>query len=93
MPLDKEYSRQIKSDIADIKNVGGRRAGTITAAAFLKEFADGVAWAHLDIAGTAWGEDTKPYRSKGPTGTAVRALINFIERDARGKTVDGEAPA
>src|SRR5438309_2350644 len=93
LPLDKEYSRQIKSDIADIKNVGGRKAGTITAAAFLKEFADGVAWAHLDIAGTAWGEDAKPYRSKGPTGTAVRALINFIERDARGKTVDGEAAA
>ncbi|MDQ6651489.1 MAG: leucyl aminopeptidase, partial [Acidobacteriota bacterium] len=55
LPLDKEYSKQIKSDIADIKNVGGRRAGTITAAAFLKEFADGVSWAHLDIAGTAWG--------------------------------------
>ncbi|HEY3025829.1 MAG TPA: leucyl aminopeptidase [Pyrinomonadaceae bacterium] len=93
LPLDKEYSKQIKSDIADIKNVGGRRAGTITAAAFLKEFADGVSWAHLDIAGTAWGEDAKPYRSKGPTGTAVRALINFIERDARGKTADDEAAA
>ncbi len=62
LPLDKEYSKQIKSDIADIKNVGGRRAGTITAAAFLKEFADGVSWAHLDIAGTAWGDEAKPYR-------------------------------
>lgn len=80
LPLDKEYSKQIKSDIADIKNVGGRRAGTITAAAFLKEFADGVSWAHLDIAGTAWCEDAKPYRAKGPTGIAVRTLIKFVSR-------------
>jgi leucyl aminopeptidase len=83
LPLDKEYSKQIKSDIADIKNVGGRKAGTITAAAFLKEFADGVAWAHLDIAGTAWGDEAKPYRAKGPTGIAVRTLINIVNRAAR----------
>ena len=80
LPLDKEYSKQIKSDIADIKNVGGRKAGTITAAAFLKEFADGISWAHLDIAGTAWGDDAKPYRSKGPTGIAVRTLLRIVER-------------
>ncbi len=80
LPLDKEYSRQIKSDIADIKNVGGRKAGTITAAAFLKEFADGVSWAHLDIAGTAWGDEAKPYRSKGPTGIAVRTLLKIVSR-------------
>jgi leucyl aminopeptidase len=80
LPLDKEYSRQIKSDIADIKNVGGRRGGTITAAAFLKEFADGLSWAHLDIAGTAWGDEAKPYRAKGPTGIAVRTLINLVRR-------------
>lgn len=84
LPLDKEYSKQIKSDIADIKNVGGRKAGTITAAAFLKEFADGVAWAHLDIAGTAWGDDAKPYRAKGPTGIAVRTLLRIVDR-ASGK--------
>ncbi len=83
LPLDKEYSKQIKSDIADIKNTGGRKAGTITAAAFLKEFADGISWAHLDIAGTAWGDDAKPYRSKGPTGIAVRTLINMVERASR----------
>jgi leucyl aminopeptidase len=82
LPLDKEYSKQIKSDIADIKNVGGRKAGTITAAAFLKEFADGVSWAHLDIAGTAWGDEAKPYRSKGPTGIAVRTLIRIVARAA-----------
>ncbi|MBV8857907.1 MAG: leucyl aminopeptidase, partial [Acidobacteria bacterium] len=82
LPLDKEYSKQIKSDIADIKNVGGRKAGTITAAAFIKEFAEGISWAHLDIAGTAWGDDAKPFRSKGPTGVAVRTLLNFIERES-----------
>ena len=80
LPLDKEYSKQIKSDIADIKNVGGRKAGTITAAAFLKEFAEGLSWAHLDIAGTAWGDEAKPHRSKGPTGVAVRTLLNIVRR-------------
>lgn len=83
LPLDKEYSKQIKSDIADIKNVGGRRAGTITAAAFLKEFAEGLSWAHLDIAGTAWGDEAKPYRSKGPTGIAVRTLLRIVDRASR----------
>ena len=71
LPLDKEYSKQIKSDIADIKNVGGRKAGTITAAAFLKEFADGLSWAHLDIAGTAWGDDAKP------TGRKVQQELRY----------------
>jgi leucyl aminopeptidase len=88
LPLDKEYTKQIKSDIADIKNVGGRKAGTITAAAFLKEFADGVSWAHLDIAGTAWGDDAKPYRSKGPTGIAVRTLIRIVDREAASRAND-----
>ncbi|HEX8493629.1 MAG TPA: leucyl aminopeptidase [Pyrinomonadaceae bacterium] len=86
LPLDKEYTKQIKSDIADIKNIGGRKAGTITAAAFLKEFADGVSWAHLDIAGTAWGDDAKPYRAKGPTGVAVRTLINIVDREASARS-------
>jgi leucyl aminopeptidase len=86
LPLDKEYSKQIKSDIADIKNVGGRKAGTITAAAFIKEFADGISWAHLDIAGTAWGDEAKPFRSKGPTGVAVRTLLNFVERESARST-------
>jgi leucyl aminopeptidase len=83
LPLDDEYSNQIKSDIADIKNIGGKKAGTITAAAFLKEFANDTSWAHLDIAGTAWGDTAQPYRSKGPTGVAVRTLIEFIEGSAR----------
>jgi len=83
LPLDDDYTKQIRSDIADIKNVGGKKAGTITAAAFLKEFAEETPWAHLDIAGTAWGDPATPYRSKGPTGVAVRTLIEFIERSAR----------
>lgn len=91
LPLDKEYTKQIKSDIADIKNVGGRKAGTITAAAFLKEFADGVSWAHLDIAGTAWGDDAKPFRAKGPTGIAVRTLINIVDREAKARS-NGNGP-
>lgn len=91
LPLDKEYSKQIKSEIADIKNIGGRKAGTITAAAFLKEFADGVAWAHLDIAGTAWGDEVKPYRAKGPTGVAVRTLINMVDRAARAQSDNGSS--
>ncbi|HKQ51931.1 MAG TPA: hypothetical protein VJT74_06165, partial [Pyrinomonadaceae bacterium] len=93
LPLDKEYTRQIKSDIADIKNVGGRKAGTITAAAFLKEFADGVSWAHLDIAGTAWGDEAKPYRSKGPTGVAVRTLVQMVERASQEKQTPAVNPS
>ena len=83
LPLDDDYTKQIRSDIADIKNVGGKKAGTITAAAFLKEFAEETPWAHLDIAGTAWADPATPYRSKGPTGVAVRTLIEFIESSAR----------
>lgn len=80
LPLDDDYTKQIKSDIADIKNIGGKKAGTITAAAFLKEFAEETPWAHLDIAGTAWGDPATAFRAKGPTGIAVRTLIEFIER-------------
>jgi len=74
MPLFDDYREQIKSEIADMMNTGGRAAGSITAAMFLKEFADGLPWAHLDIAGTAWAEESKPYQPKGPSGVAVRTL-------------------
>lgn len=74
MPLFEEYKDQIKSDIADMMNTGGRAAGSITAAMFLKEFVDDVPWAHLDIAGTAWADEPKPYLPKGPSGVAVRTL-------------------
>ena len=60
MPLFDEYRDQIKSDIADMLNTGGRAAGSITAAMFLKEFAGDLPWAHVDIAGTAWADEAKP---------------------------------
>src|SRR4029077_12603091 len=77
LPLFDDYKDQIKSDIADIMNTGGRAAGAITAAMFLKEFAGDRARAHLDIAGTAWAEEAKPYLPKGPSGVAVRTLANL----------------
>ena len=77
MPLFDDYRDQIKSDIADLMNTGGRAAGSVTAALFLKEFAGGLPWVHLDIAGTAWAEDSKPYLPKGPSGVAVRTLAEL----------------
>ena len=85
MPLDKEYGDMIRSDIADIKNIGNRTAGAITAAWFLKHFAGDKKWAHLDIAGTAWTEQQKPYIAKGATGFGVRLLANFILNRAAGR--------
>ena len=79
LPLDREYREQIKSEIADIQNIGGRKAGTITAAYFLREFVDETPWAHLDIAGTAWNESAKPYLAVGPTGVCVRTLVNLVD--------------
>jgi leucyl aminopeptidase len=78
LPLDKDYREQIKSEIADIKNVGGRKAGTITAAYFIREFVEDTPWAHLDIASTAWNESSKPYLAVGPTGIGLRTLVNLV---------------
>ena len=78
MPLDDDYGEIIKSDIADVKNVGNRTAGLITAGFFLKHFTASVPWAHLDIAGTAWTEKEKPYIAKGATGFGVRLMANFV---------------
>ena len=77
MPLFDEYRDQLKSEIADFMNTGGRPAGSITAAMFLKEFTGGLPWAHIDIAGTAWAEEAKPYMPKGPTGVGVRTLATL----------------
>jgi leucyl aminopeptidase len=77
MPLDDEYRDLIKSTVADIANSGGRYAGMITAAKFLQEFAGSTPWIHLDIAGTAWNDEEKPYLPKGPTGVAMRTLVEF----------------
>ncbi len=81
LPVSAEYSKQIKSDIADIKNIGPRgKAGTIMGAVFIQEFVDKAKWAHLDIAGTAWADGVQPHQAKGPTGVAIRSLIKLIER-------------
>jgi len=78
LPLGPEYSKQIKSEVADIRNIGGKGAGTITAAAYLQEFVGDTPWAHLDIAGTAWNFTEKSYIPKGPSGIAVRTLLNLV---------------
>jgi len=79
LPLDDEYKEIIKSNIADIVNSGGRWGGAISAAMFLKEFAEDTPWVHLDIAGTAWMEEAKPWIAKGPSGIALRSLVEFVK--------------
>lgn len=78
LPLDKDYGSLIRSDIADMKNVGNRTAGAITAASFLKNFTGDIPWAHLDIAGTAWLEEAKPYMAKGATGFGTRLMASHV---------------
>jgi leucyl aminopeptidase len=81
LPVSAEYSKQIKSDIADIKNIGPRgKAGTIMGAVFIQEFIDKAKWSHLDIAGTAWLDSDKPHQGKGPSGVAIRTLVNLVEK-------------
>ena len=82
MPLYEEYADQLKSEIADMINSGGRYAGACTAATFLKEFSGGLPWAHLDIAGTAWAEDAKPWQPKGATAPVVRTLAELALNSA-----------
>ncbi len=82
LPLFEEYTEQIRGDYGDIKNSGGRPGGALTAGAFLKEFAD-YPWAHLDIAGTAWGDKDNAYTTKGATGTPARLLVEFVMGRAR----------
>jgi leucyl aminopeptidase len=79
MPLWDALKKQIKSDIADMKNSGGRPGGAITAALLLSEFTEGRPWVHLDIAGAAWADSARDYTPKGPTGIGVRALVNYLE--------------
>ncbi len=74
LPVFDEYAEQLRSDTADIANTGGRDGGAITAGMFLKAFSGGLPWAHLDIAGTAWSDETKPYHAKGASGVGVRTL-------------------
>ncbi len=77
MPLDDEYKDLLKSAFADLANIGGRWGGSISAAWFLREFAGETPWVHLDIAGTAWLDEGKPYMAKGPTGVAVRTFTRL----------------
>ena len=99
MPCTDDYRDQVKSQIADIRNTGATRyGGAITAAMFLKEFVGetpqfpAAKWIHLDIAGTAWTDDSDPWISKGPTGTAVRSITEWV-RSLRKVDCRRSAPA
>jgi leucyl aminopeptidase len=83
LPTWPEYREQLKSDIADLKNIGGRGGGSITAAMFLAEFTEGTPWAHLDIAGTAYTEVDLVALGRGPTGVPVRTFVEFVRGRAR----------
>ena len=77
MPSSDDYFEQLKSDVADMSNTGGRPGGAVTAAVFLKQFTGDLPWAHLDIAGTAWADEGRPWQVKGATGVAVRLLAEL----------------
>ncbi|MBZ5696089.1 MAG: leucyl aminopeptidase [Acidobacteriia bacterium] len=78
MPMDEEYEQMIKSDIADIRNTGsGKGGGASTGAWFIKEFAEDTPWIHLDIASTCWVDEGRPWQAKGPTGVALRSIVDF----------------
>jgi leucyl aminopeptidase len=84
LPLYEEFNEQIKSSVADIKNIGGRPGGAITAAAFLSNFTDGVPWIHIDIAGTAWTQEgtyERNYNPKGATGFGIRTVVKLLMED------------
>ncbi|MGD0346273.1 MAG: leucyl aminopeptidase [Terracidiphilus sp.] len=78
LPLGDEYAELIKSDIGDIKNTGGRYGGASSAAEFLHTFAEDTPWIHLDIAGVAWVEESRPYIAKGPSGIGVRSILEWV---------------
>ncbi|RMF93278.1 MAG: hypothetical protein D6734_10510, partial [Candidatus Schekmanbacteria bacterium] len=88
LPLWDDYKEDIKSDIADIKNIGSGSAGTIIGGIFLKEFVDEkTPWAHLDIAGTCWNEKKHDYFQKGPTGSGVRLMVEMMKIIAKKKRI------
>nr|HOO91733.1 hypothetical protein [Syntrophales bacterium] len=87
LPLWHEYDELIKSDVADMKNTGGRPAGTITAALLLKKFVNDLPWVHLDIAGPALLTKEKPYIPKGASGVGVRLLVQFLMDLSRASNV------
>ena len=80
LPMDDEYREFIKGSFADIQNIGsGKGGGSITGAWFIREFAGDTPWIHLDIAGTAWNDEAKPWLAKGPTGVALRTLVHLVQ--------------
>ncbi|GER89305.1 hypothetical protein KDW_34670 [Dictyobacter vulcani] len=79
MPMDEEYGEYIRSDIADIKQTGGRGAGSVTAAKILEHFVGNARWAHLDIAGTSYVDSVKAHQEKGGTGVGVRTLTELAQ--------------
>jgi leucyl aminopeptidase len=83
LPLPEEYADELVSEVADLKNVGSRWGGAITAGLFLKEFVDGKPWAHLDIAGPSRADSKSGYNPKGSTGSAVRTLLSWLDRRSR----------
>lgn len=82
MPVDEEYFEMIRGTVGDIVNTGGRWGGAVTAAMFLREFVNQTPWVHLDVAGTAWLDDAKPWMGKGPTGVAVATLVHLALQSA-----------
>jgi leucyl aminopeptidase len=81
MPMDEEYQQMIKSEIADIRNTGsGKGGGASTGAWFIKEFAEDTPWIHLDIASTCWIDEGRPWLAKGPTGIAIRSIVDFARK-------------
>src|SRR4029079_13343522 len=88
MPVFDDYKEQLKSEIADLSNTGGRPGGAITAALFIKEFTGDLPWVHIDIAGTAWAEEPKPYQPKGATGVSVRTLVELARDVASWRVLD-----
>jgi leucyl aminopeptidase len=89
MPLVADYRDDIKSPVADFKNIGGGHAGSITAALFLQEFVDGTPWVHLDIAGPAFADKDLPYMPKGGTGFGVRTLLRYLDELAAAPAIEG----
>jgi leucyl aminopeptidase len=85
LPLDEDFKESLKSQVADLKNVGGKWGGAVTAAKFLEQFVGTTPWIHLDIAGPSWADSDSPSRDAGATGCFVRTLVRFIERMAGGK--------
>jgi leucyl aminopeptidase len=79
LPMDEEYKELLKSSFADLHNIGGRAGGSITAAWFIRDFVGETPWVHLDIAGTAWLDDAKPYMAKGATGVGLRTFVRLAE--------------